>query len=183
MIQSLWKCVELWTFRKHWISTVAPVVFSISLFTFEHIELRAKLLDYFLRSHKSNINQSYMGELPQSYDCKFHHEQDKGLVNGVQVLVKWVTRFAQFLCVFSSTVFPHLCVSSSPKCFPCWPSQPLDCHSKFYRGFMHGWCFSLVWNVREFMFAPDSSDTQTRILDVCVRLQQMPCPRLLFSST
>jgi len=27
-------------------------------FTFEHIELRAKLIDYFLRSNKSNINQS-----------------------------------------------------------------------------------------------------------------------------
>ena len=27
-------------------------------FTFEHIKLRAKLLDYFLRSNKSNINQS-----------------------------------------------------------------------------------------------------------------------------
>ena len=25
---------------------------------FEHLELRAKLLDYFLRSNKSNINQS-----------------------------------------------------------------------------------------------------------------------------
>jgi len=29
-----------------------------SKFTFEHIKLRAKLLDYFLRSNKSNINQS-----------------------------------------------------------------------------------------------------------------------------
>jgi len=33
---------------------------------FEHIELPAKLLDYFLQSNKSNINQSY--------ECTaFHH--------------------------------------------------------------------------------------------------------------
>jgi len=31
-----------------------------SNFTFEHIELRAKILDYFLRSNKSNINQLYV---------------------------------------------------------------------------------------------------------------------------
>ena len=36
----------------------------------EHIELPAKLLDYFLRSHKSNINQSGVLVCSDTYGCE-----------------------------------------------------------------------------------------------------------------
>jgi len=41
-----------------------PIFTNLKKERFEHIEVPAKLLDYFLRSNKSNINQSYKA----SYD-------------------------------------------------------------------------------------------------------------------
>ena len=45
----------------------------MTTYTIEHIELPAKLLDYFLRSHKSNIKQCFVGILTAQLRVYFTH--------------------------------------------------------------------------------------------------------------
>ena len=79
---------------------------------FEHIELPAKLLDYFLRSNKSNINQSErIGDIPAP---KGHNDQQKEPVRG-----RDRDRERQFVGVSLRTGFPAKISALLQNCDSC----------------------------------------------------------------
>ena len=88
--------------------------------TFEHIELRAKLPDYFLRSNKSNVNQytNSCEKVREDDRIQVVHIQPGGLkpagklrmfhiiLNCVKLFVKSIEGFP-FLCLETSQSFYH----------------------------------------------------------------------------